>query len=97
MDLLELTSHKNYNEKGTFKVLEASSPYSMDSPLKLLFYCKLTAENSSSLSFALNAKDNSEKGKLLLLLKHIAFDTGKKQNTWQLWHSTTSQRGAIQL
>lgn len=41
----------------------------MDSPLKLLFYYNLIAENSFPLSFALNAKDNSEEGKMVAAFK----------------------------
>lgn len=41
----------------------------MDSPLKLPFYWNLITENSFPLSFALNAKDNSEEGEMVAAFK----------------------------
>lgn len=50
--------------------MEATPHFSMDSPLKLLFYCNLIAENSFPLSqLALNAKNNSEEGKMAAAFK----------------------------
>jgi len=54
--------------------MEATPHFCMDSPLKSVFYCNLIAENIFPLSqFALNAKSNSEEGKMAAAFRINSF------------------------